>query len=361
MGRYKESQPAGFFSAEERIEQLREMGDAVLRLKEAIDWELFRPVLEELTAMVPKGRGGQRRFDPLMMFKALVLGRLYNLSDEALERQIHRDLSFMSFLGLSLADRVPDQKTFWEFREKIGSEGGFRQLFDKFNEHLSNEGMFTKEGRIVDATFVEVPKQRNSREENQQVKDGFVPEQWDVEPRKLSQKDVDARWTKKNNETYFGYKAHVKTDAGSKLIEDFSSTPASEHDSQQFENLVQEDDGTVWADSAYSGKACQEVLDEKGVKAEICEKGNRAGPLNEEQKANNRIKSKVRARGEHPFAFMTNSMGRLFQRCIGMARNSWGIAMTNLVYNFCRYEQIVRLKLDTWNRSATDQQTTQLA
>ena len=72
---------------------------------EAIDWELFRPTLEALLAIIPKGPGGQRPFDPLLMFKALVLGRLHNLSDQALERQIRKDLSFMSFLGLTLADR----------------------------------------------------------------------------------------------------------------------------------------------------------------------------------------------------------------------------------------------------------------
>jgi transposase, IS5 family len=361
MRHYKASQPAGFFAADDRIEELREMGDPVLRLKEAIDWELFRPLLEKLLAIIPKGPGGQRPFDPLMMFKALVLGRLYNLSDEALERQIRRDLSFMSFLGMSLSDQVPDQKTLWEFRQKIGAEEGFRQLFDRFNEHLRNEGMFTKEGRIVDATFVEVPKQRNTRDENAQIKAGQVPEAWKETPHRLSQKDTGARWTKKNHENYYGYKDHVKTDVGSKLIEDFSATSANEHDSQQFDVLVAESDGKVWADSAYTGKACEEALQSRGVEGQICEKGNRAGPLNEQQRASNRLKSKVRARGEHPFAFMTCSMGGLVQRCIGLVRNRWGIALTNLVYNICRYEQIIRLKLDTWNRRGTGQNCAQPA
>ena len=114
MPRYKASQPAGFFDAAERIEQLREMQDPILRLHEAIDWEWFRPALEALVAITPKGPGGPRPFDPLLLFKALVLGRLHNLSDAALERQIRKDLSFMSFLCLTLADRVPDEKTLWQ-------------------------------------------------------------------------------------------------------------------------------------------------------------------------------------------------------------------------------------------------------
>ena len=80
--------------------------------------------------------------------------------------------------------------------------------------------------------------------------------------------------------------------------------------------------------------------------------GARGHPLTEEQKASNRQKSKVRSRGEHPFAFMTCSMGGLIARGIGMVCNTWGIALTNLVYNLARYEHIVRLKLDTWNHPA---------
>jgi transposase, IS5 family len=355
MPRYKASQPAGFFDAQERIEQLRKLGDPILRLQEAIDWELFRPVLEELVAIEPKGPGGRPPFDPLLMFKALVLGRLHNLSDEALERQIRRDLSFMSFLGLSLADAVPDQKTFWEFRQKIGAQEGFQKLFAQFNAHLRDQGMFTKEGRIIDATFVEGPKQRNSREDNEQIKSGQVPEAWPEQPHKLCQKDTDARWTKKSGVSFYGYKDHAKVDAGSKLIEDFTVTSAQVHDSQPFGQLVTPEDGIIWADSAYAGEACQQVLAAQGVEGRICEKGNRAGPLDEAGRARNRRKSKVRARGEHPFAFMTKSMGGILQRGIGLVRNRWGIALLNLVYNLCRYEQIVRLQLDTWQRPAAAQ------
>ena len=350
MRRYKASQAVGFFDAQERVEQLRQMGDPILRLREAVDWELFRPVLEQLVAVAPKGPGGRPRFDPLLMFKALVLGRLHNLSDEALERQIRRDLSFMSFLDLNLADAVPDAKTFWEFRQKIGAAEGFRQLFETFNEHLRRQGLFTKEGRIIDATFVEVPKQRNSREENAQIKAGQVPPDWPAQRAKLAQKDTDARWTKKGGVSYYGYKDHAKVDAGSKLIEDFCVSAANEHDSQSFAALVAAGDGTLWADSAYAGQACQQVLATTGVAGQICEKGNRGGPASEEQKARNRRKSKVRARGEHVFAFMTNSMGGIIQRCLGLARNRWGIALLNLVYNLCRYEQILRLKLAPWNQ-----------
>jgi hypothetical protein len=63
---------------------------------------------------------------------------------------------------------------------------------------------------MVDATFVEVPRQRNSREDNAKIKQGETPAEWLKQPRKLAQKDVTARWAKKNNQTFYGYKDHVK-------------------------------------------------------------------------------------------------------------------------------------------------------
>jgi len=75
----------------------------------------------------------------------------------------------------------------------------------------------------VDASFVDVPRQRNSRAENATIKAGGVPEAWAEQPPKQQQKDVDARWTKKNAEVHYGYKNHVKADAKSKLIERYAS------------------------------------------------------------------------------------------------------------------------------------------
>jgi IS5 family transposase len=67
--------------------------------------------------------------------------------------------------------------------------------------------------QMVDATIVPVPAQRNSRDENEAVKAGRIPEAWDNKPAKLRQKDRDARWTKKHGKSFFGYKNHMNADA----------------------------------------------------------------------------------------------------------------------------------------------------
>ena len=156
------------------------------------------------------------------MFKALIIQRLFNLSDEQLEYQITDRLSFTRFLGLHIGETLPDYMSFWGFREALAEKGLERQLFNQFSSKLEAEGVFAKNGSIIDATIVEIPKQRNSREENAKIKAGQVPVDWDEN--KSSHKDTDARWVKKNGVSFFGYKDHIKTDADTSLITDYRVT-----------------------------------------------------------------------------------------------------------------------------------------
>ena len=158
---------------------------------------------------------------------------------------------------------------------------------------------------------------------------------------KLAQKDTDARWTKKNGETHFGYKDHVKCDADSKLITSYGASAASLHDSQMCTELLDDDDEVFYADSAYSSAEIAANLPEN-CKNEICEKGYRGNPLTEEQKKENNRKSKICCRIEHIFGFMTNSMKGITLRCIGFKRAWTQIGLLNLVYNMCRYRFLKR-------------------
>ena len=121
-------------------------------------------------------------------------------------------LSFMRFLGLELKDKAPDVKTIWLFKEKLIEWKLSKKLFDRFGKELAKQNLIGKEGTIIDATIVEAPIQHNNKEENEQIKQGEIPQGWQGEKHKakLYQKDRDARWTKKHNRSYFGYKDHVK-------------------------------------------------------------------------------------------------------------------------------------------------------
>ena len=348
MSKYLQPNESGLFDKAMRLEELHAMGDPLAKLDAVIDWMLFAAVFERLPKAEPKGLGGRPAFAPAMMFKALVIQNLYQLSDQQLEFQITDRLSFKRFLGLTDADKSPDEKTFWAFRETLTRNELIEPLFVIFHAALETKGMFARKGQMVDATFVEVARQRNSREDNATIKAGEVPEGWKEQPHKARQKDVDARWTKKNGERYYGYKNHVKVDSRSKLIEDFTVTDASVHDSNALAELLAEGDPTTYVDSAYTGPRCEEIFAEKKVLAKPIERAYRNKPLNGSQQRNNRARSRVRVRVEHVFATMRMSLRSAWNRCIGRTRNRAMIAMTNLVYNMVRFEQIERLGLKNW-------------
>jgi transposase, IS5 family len=333
----------GFFDENDRLKELSKLGDPLEKLNSVIDWERFRPVLTRILKKEAQGPGGRPPYDYVMMFKILILQRIYHISDAQTEYQIKDRLSFMRFLGLSLCNDVPDDKTIWFFREQLVKADIIDTLFYRFVNELEKKHIITRDGSIIDATFVDVPKQRNSKDENDSIKKGNTPEDWETpeNEHKKAQKDVDARWTVKNDETHYGYKDHIKTDKDSKIITAYTVTPANIHDSQEMVNLIdKKKDKIIYADSAYKGEEIERCLGRK-IENQICEKGYRNKPLTKRQLQRNRKKSKVRSRVEHVFGYMTNSMGGITIRCIGQARAKFAIGMMNLTYNMCRFRFLV--------------------
>ena len=342
----KNKNEPGFFDEQFRLEKLTAQNDPLVKLLEKINWEQFRKILTNAFEKEEKGIGGRPPYDYLMMFKIMVLQRYYNLSDGQTQFQILDRLSFMRFLGITYSDSVPDEKTIWLFREKLIQQKLVDKLFDKFLGSLEKANLVGKEGRMVDASFVESPRQRNSREENQQIKDGIVPEEWEENPNKLVQKDLDARWTKKNDQTFYGYKDHVKVDVKSKLIIGYAVTDASVHDSQPLEDLLSKKDKgqPLYGDSAYTGPEQEKVISKAGMINQVNEKGYRNRPLTKKQLKSNRKKSKFRARVEHVFGFMEISMKKMYIYSIGKIRAEGIIGLMNLTYNLIRSIQIRRLR-----------------
>ena len=333
----------GMFDEERRLEKISEIGDSLEKLNRVVNWEMFRPILNQVFKKEMRGKGGRPPYDYVMLFKILVLQRIYNLSDEQTEYQIYDRMSFMRFLGLTLSDRVPDAKTIWLFRDTLTQAKVIRRIFELFNKQLEEAHLITRTGTIVDATFVEAPRQHNSHEEKEKIKKGEVPEEWQKpeNKNKLRQKDTDAKWTRKANVAHYGYKNHVKADAESKVITNYGTPTAAVNDSQVLPELLDEKDQVIYADSAYWGAPVREALPE-GIKNEIQERSTKQKALTQEQKENNNRKAKTRCRIEHIFGFMTVKMHGLSLRSIGIERADFNIGLTNLVYNLFRYEFFCR-------------------
>jgi hypothetical protein len=211
----------GFFDLQDRLDYLTENSDALPKLKQLVPWEEFRKELGIIHERERKSNAGRKAFDVILMFKILILQSLYNLSDDVMEYQIMDRLSFMRFLDLDMDSRIPDAKTIWLFRDSLEKHELVKSLFLKFDSYLRKSGFEARKGQIVDATIVKVPTQRNSREENEQIKKREPPvDHWNEAKRR--QKDTDARWTKKNGKSFFGFKNHVQVDAKHKRIRKIS-------------------------------------------------------------------------------------------------------------------------------------------
>ena len=337
---------AGLFDYEFQLNEIKKHKPPLQKLNEIIDWELFRkPIEEALTKDDKKSNAGRKPYDKLLMFKILILQRYYNLSDEQTEFQIKDRLSFLDFLGLQIGDNVPDEKTIWLFKEQLKEKNLAKTLFDIFTAKLVSNGVVAKEGTLVDASFIKVPKQRNKRDENSDIKKGAVPLEFGKSKNKLSQKDCDARWVTKYKTKEFGYKDHISVDQKTKVITNYTVTPSSTHDSQAIKDLINEDDNALYADSAYKSQEIEDYLKENNVKSKIINRAYRNKSLSNKQHKQNHKHSKTRVRVEHIFGTLKTSMNNaLSLKAIGLQRIKSLTGLLNLTYNLLRYEQLARLK-----------------
>ena len=347
----------GFFDIDERLKALSAKGDDLERLKGIVDFEIFRGDLERAAPRADRAKGGRPPYDHVLMFKVLILQSSHSLSDERTEYLIKDRLSFMRFLGLSLAASVPDANSIWNFREAltramIEGKPAIEVLFKRFEAALTKAGFLAMGGQIIDATIVAAPKQRNAEAEKREIKEGRIPEDWTRNPAKLRQKDRDARWTVKYSKAKpsqdgakrvdlaipsFGYKNHIGIDRAHGLIRTWTVADASRHDGAQLENLVDKHNtaSDVWADTAYRSAKNEAMLEGRGLRSQIHRKKPKGKPMPEAiSKANSR-KSKVRAFVEHVFAREKGPMG-LVIRTIGLARATVKIGLANLTYNMKR-------------------------
>ena len=176
----------GFFDVDERLRELSAKGDDLERIAALVNFEAFRPELERAVPRSDGTKGGRPAFDHVLMFKVLLLQAMHALSDERAEYPVKDRLSFMRFLGLGLADPVPDANTVWTFREALKRAGAMEALFGRFDAALREAGYLAMGGQIVDAVIVAAPRQRNTEAEKAAIKARRVPDGWAERPVRAS-------------------------------------------------------------------------------------------------------------------------------------------------------------------------------
>ena len=269
------------FDVDDRLKRLSDFGDQLETFRAAVDFELFRAELTAALAYSDGSEGGRPPFDPVVMFKILVIQATNNLADERAEFLINDRLSFMQFLGLGLADRVPDAHDLVIPGEAY--QGGRHQdAISAVRCDVEAGGLYRHVGAIVDASLIAAPRQRNDGDKKKAIKEGRIPD-WKDKPAKLRQKDRDARWTVKFTKAkpradgstppvdlaipQFGYQNHISIDRGFGFIRRWTATDAAAYEGRRLREGLLDKANTasgIWADAAYRSVANEAFLAKSG-------------------------------------------------------------------------------------------------
>lgn len=256
-------------------ERLKKLGDPLEEVNKIVNWEGFRGKLHQNKGV------GRHGYDPIILLKMLFLQASYGISDEELEYQVADRITFQRFLGFP--NTIPDYSTVWYFREELSKGETAENIWDEVKNQIKEKGIIMSKGVIQDATFIHADPGKTNSGMNDRGKG---------EP---SSRNEDASWAKKNEKSIFGYKEHIKTDIKTELITEIAVTTAKTHDGRI--DLASPDE-IIFRDRGYSGMGTRAIGDAT----------MKRGKLNCHEKLRNKRISRIRCRGEHPFA----KMARLF-------------------------------------------------
>lgn len=275
----------------------------------------FEKLLKKLE---PEG-AGRPPYDPSVMFRALLLAQLYDLSDAALEEALNDRVSFRRFVGLPLDAVMPDHTTLCRFRNRLIEAGLLDKLFAEFGRQLEANGLILKRGTMVDATLVEAACARPKGGEGAT--------------------DEDAKFARKEGKpgSVYGYKAHVGVDQQSELIRRAVLTPANVNETSVAEQLICFDEKAVYGDKGYAKAERRQMLEDRGIRDCIMHKSWGGGPrLTACQRRQNRAIAAIRCRVETVFAVFKKHMRYRRVRYIGLIKNQAQLLLLAITYNLRR-------------------------
>lgn len=305
-----------FFDVDERLARSSGLGDQLEAFSRTVDFEVFRPDLDKALAYSDGSKGGRPPFNPVLMFKILVIQTLNNLSDERTEYLINDRLSFMRFLGLGLSNRVPDAKTVWLFRERLSQAGALRDCLSGLTRPCATPVICLCRARSWTLKFTKAKRQDG----------GTIPSMDLAIP-------------------FFGYKSHISIDRKFRLIRKWKTTHAAANDGTRLREGMLDKTSTasgVWADTACRSKANEDFMEKQGFVPKVHRKKPHLKPMPRHIQISNAGKSVIRSRVEHVFADQKSQTG-LFIRTVGITRAVMRIRLANIVYNMRRFLLLVRI------------------
>lgn len=286
------------------------------RLAGLVRWYRF----EKLLGKLRDGGPGRAAWPPLVLFKGLLLGALYGLSERELEEALGDRLSFRRFVGLGLEESVPDHSVLNRFRNELVQLGLYDKLFAELDKQLEAAGVMLKRGTMLDATVIEAVSRPPDGERRPSL-------------------DPDAGFAKRSGKagSVFGYKAHVGVDEGSGLIRSVLTTPANINDTTPADALIRGDERVVWADAAYHTHAREAALKGRGIKPRLARRANKHHPLSSRLQRYNRLIARRRAAVETTFATLKQRMKLGLIRYRGLVKASAQITLCAMAFNLRRW------------------------
>ncbi len=277
-------------------------------LSELINWR----EVDSLLSSISDATKGEQGWPPLCLLKALLLARLYDLSDVKLAEALDDRASFRRFCGFSKTEPTPERTAFVRFRSTLARMELGEKLFEAITDQLSRQQVSVKQGTLVDATIIA----------------------------SASKDDEDARWIKhRNRKAVYGYKAHVACDEDTALIEKVMVTPANVNDGRAGCGIIPEDPGDVYADSAYRGSHFRSAVEQRGGRARVVatavwarDEDDGAAKL----KAINGPIHKVRGRIEKIFGTCKQHYGLRQMAYQGIVKATLQVMLTAIAYNLKR-------------------------
>lgn len=261
----------------------------------------------------PKPGNGRPPYGLERMLRIYFLQQWFNLSDPGVEEALYDSAVMRDFAGIDLGrEAAPDETTICRFRHLLEAHDLGRRLFEEAHRHLEANGLKVSTGTIVDATIIHAPSSTKNASK---------------------MRDPEMHQTRKGNQWYFGMKAHIGVDSKTKIIHSAAATAANVADCRLLPDLLHGEETRVWGDQAYRGQ--RNVIVEHAPRAQdfTNRRYRQKGVVNENERAKNRTKSKVRAKVEHVFFVIKQVFGFARVRYRGLDKNAHRLFVTCALAN----------------------------
>ena len=281
-------------------------------MESVVPWGELVALIQPYARGAHQALGGRPPFPIETMLRIHCLQLWWNLSDPAMEEELHERPLYRRFAGLDGAARMPDETTILRFRHLLEKHKLASQILAFINAGLAQQGLMLKTGTVVDATIIAAPSSTKNND---------------------GERDPEMHQVKKGNEWHFGMKAHIGVDAESGLVHTIIGTAANVNDVTQAAGLLHGQETDAFADAGYQGVSKREELKDSKVRWHVAMRpGKRHGldganPADQLLERVEQLKASVRAKVEHPFRLIKQQFGYAKVRYRGLAKNTARLTM----------------------------------